>query len=109
VHLAACDGAGIIACVKHSSLAERADWAQRFHQSGLSQVEFARRHDLVLSTLRSWLRQYSVCPLPPRFAEVKLPALAARWAAEIVRADGTVLRLAHDAPAHLLQQLLPPC
>ena len=42
------------------------------------------------------------------FAEIKLPEVSPRWVAEVIRQDGTVLRLAHDVSAHLLVQLLGP-
>lgn len=89
--------------------AERARWAQEFFQSGLSLREFAARHRLRFSTLQRWVRPPPGVPPPPAFAEVTLPALAPRWAAEVVRADGTVWRLAHDAPAAWLQHLWPAC
>jgi hypothetical protein len=40
--------------------------------------------------------------------ELKLPASLGtmRWAAEVVRPDGLTVRLAHDAPAALLEELL---
>jgi len=93
----------------HTKPAERARWAQRFFQSGLSPREFATRHRLRLSTLQRWVRQHPAATAPPAFAEVRLPAFAPRWAAEVVRADGTVGRLAHDAPAAWLQHLWPSC
>lgn len=109
MHLAALDGAGIIASVKYSSVSERTQWAQRFYQSGLTQAEFAARHGLVLSTLQRWLRQNPAQGPSPHFTEIKLPAVSRGWAAEIVHADGTLVRLAHDIPAHLLQELLSRC
>lgn len=92
-----------------SHATERARWAQRFSQSGLSQREFASRHGLRLSTLQRWLKLNREVVAPPAFAELKLPGLLPRWAAEVVRADGSVVRLAHDAPTVLLNHLLPPC
>lgn len=93
----------------HAKPEERCRWARRFYRSGLSQRDFAVRHGLVLSTLQRWLRQEPGIDPAPAFAEVKLPELSARWAAELVRRDGTVVRLAHDVPATLLAQLLVPC
>jgi hypothetical protein len=92
-----------------SNSAERAQWAQRFYESGLSQREFALRHQLRLSTLQRWLAQNPPASSPPAFAEVKLAGLPPRWAAEVVRADGTVLRLAHDAPSALLELFFCSC
>jgi hypothetical protein len=90
-----------------SNAAERAQWVQQFSRSGLSQREFAARHRLRLSTLQRWVKQNVQRPAPPAFTELKFPPLSPRWAAEVVRPDGSVLRLAHDAPATLLQHLLP--
>jgi len=73
----------------------------------LSRREFASRHGLRLSTLHRWLRQPKA--IAAAFTELKLPAPAARWAAEVVHPDGLVLRLAHDVPSSLLEQLLPAC
>jgi hypothetical protein len=107
-----------MAGMKHSSVssrrarsnpAQRAEWAQRFFQSGVSPREFATRHGLRLATLQRWLKLNPPATPPPAFAELKWPALPPRWAAEVVRADGTVLRLAHDAPAAWLQHLWPTC
>lgn len=109
MHLATAAIAGIVAGVKHASISERAAWARRYYQSGVSQLEFVRRHGLVLSTLRRWLRQNPASAPAPVFTEVKLPGMASRWAAEVVRADGAVVRLAHDVPVDLLQEILPRC
>src|SRR4026209_2550151 len=98
-----------MAGVKHASISERTAWARRFYQSGASQLGFARRHGLVLSTLRRWLRQNPAPAPAPGFTEVKLPGISSRWAAEVVRVDGAVVRLAHDVPVHLLQEILPRC
>ena len=92
-----------------SDASERTRWSQRYRQSGLSQRDFARQHSLGLSTLQRWLRQNPAPDAPPLFAELKWPAASARWAAEVVRADGLVVRLAAEVPRALLEQLLPPC
>ena len=95
--------------MKHSSPAERAQWTHRFYQSGLSRPEFAARHRLRLSTLQRWLRQNSVPSSAPSFAEIKLPQVTSRWALEVIRSDGTVVRVAHDASPALVQNLLGAC
>ena len=95
--------------MKHSSPAERVQWAQRFYQSGLSQREFAAQHRLRLSTLQRWLRQNPLRSPAPSFAEIKLPRVTSRWALEVIRSDGTVVRVAHDASPALLQNLLAAC
>ena len=91
---------------------------RRYERSGLSQREFAARHGLGLFTLRNWIAQEARQTLSGRKAkpvwqELKLDGLAGatRWAAEVVRPDGLVVRVAHDAPAALLEELLRarPC
>ena len=97
-----------------------ADWAKRFAESGLGQREFCRKHGLVLMTLQRWLGRVQgsgllEVPVAPQFAEVKLAASVGtadsppRWAAELYRPDGSRLRLAHDVPVALLEQLLRLC
>ena len=93
----------------HAKPEERAHWVEQYHKSGLTQREFARHHGLVLSTLQRWLRQERPSESSALFAEVKLPAPSGRWAAEVLRTDGMLVRLAHDAPSSLVQQLLPAC
>jgi transposase-like protein len=93
-----------------SSASERAQWAQRFFQSGLSQRDFALQHGLKLSTLQRWVaQQHPAAPSAPAFVEVKLPPAASHWAAELVRADGSVLRLAAHVPTAWFESLLWPC
>jgi hypothetical protein len=90
----------------------------RYERSGLSQRDFAERHRLGLSTLRKWIAQDGSQVLPGRngktvWQELRLDGLpgSARWAAEVVRPDGFVVRVAHDAPVALLEELLRarPC
>jgi hypothetical protein len=71
-----------------SSPKERASWVRRYERAGLSQREFADRHHLGLFALRNWIA--GVTP----------------WAAEVVRPDGWTVRLAHNAPANLVEELL---
>jgi hypothetical protein len=60
---------------------------------------------------KAWARAGQSRPpkAAPAFIEIKAPDVSRAWAAEVVRADGSVIRLAHDAPAVLLRQLLPAC
>jgi hypothetical protein len=109
---------------------EIAEWARRFAESGLGQREFCRQHSLTLMTLQRWLARaesYSegvVVPKPEsgallskpaQFTEIKFTgpthAVNSRpgWAAELCRPNGWTLRLAHDVPRGLLEQLLRLC
>jgi transposase-like protein len=92
---------------------QRAKWVRRYERSGMSQRAFAERHNLGLFTLRKWIAQNALQPPGGSEAravwqELKLDGLpsATRWAAEVVRADGLVVRVAPDAPAALLAELL---
>jgi hypothetical protein len=87
-----------------------------YHGSRLTQREFVGQHDLSLATLANWLRRERQGGKAPRrqkvaFAELPLEQVLgrARWAAEIVQPDGRTVRLAHDTPAVLVEQLLRPC
>jgi transposase len=97
-------------CRARTTPAERTTWVRRFERSGLSQREFAARHHLGLSTLQKWIAQCSrlatASAAPRMWQELKLPATptSARWAVERVRPDGTILRVAHDAPVALVAE-----
>ena len=98
------------------SPAERAGLLAEYHRSQLTQREFVAQHELSLATLTNWLRQERLgATAPPRgsvpFAELPLAQVlgASRWTAEVVRPDGWTVRLASDAPAALVEQLLRPC
>jgi hypothetical protein len=97
---------------------QRAKWVRRYERSGLSQREFAERQGLGLFTLRNWIAQDSRQTVSgrkgkPVWQELKLDGLAGatRWAAEVVKPDGLIVRVAPDAPAALLEELLRvrPC
>ena len=86
---------------------------RRSERSGLSQREFAGRHHLGLSTLRKWIAQAAGPALSgrhgkPVWQELKREGLpgAPRWAAEVVRPDGLVVRVAQDTPVAWLEELL---
>ena len=95
---------------------------QALDRSGLSLAAFARQHDLVYSVLLRWVqcRERALGTRagtrrrrgrPPTLHEVPLGSLLSpgRWAAELVRPDGWTLRLASDAPAGWVGQLLRAC
>jgi len=100
---------------------EKAQWAERYYQSGLTQKQFAQQQGIADSTLQRWVAEHP-CPgqavtrtrevgLLSGFAELKLPAspIPPDWAAELCRPNGVVLRVAADLPAALLAQLLAVC
>lgn len=97
---------------------ERAAWVRRYLDSGLSQRTFADQHRLGLSSLRKWIGQHrgeagAASEGLPGWHEVRLPAAAGpvRWAAELVRPDGVVLRVASEASPAWVGALLRagPC
>ena len=117
-----------------STAAERALWKQRFVQSGLLPRQFAAQHGLRLSTLQRWVASlHGVSPATPGghtisfqpnsphaapgFTEITRPvpgglsasSSSSPWAAELVRPDGSTLRLARDVSGPLLKQLLRSC
>jgi len=97
-----------------STPGERAQWRERFAQSGVSRREFAAQNNLRLQTLHRWLNEEPdpvSRQLKPAFTELSLPTVVAapRWAAEVLRANGSLVRLAHDVPAGLLERLLAAC
>jgi hypothetical protein len=79
----------------------------------LSQREFAQGHGLGLFALRRWIaqsrkRNAAKDQVQPLWRELKLDGLAGatHWAAEIVRPDGWIVRVASNASAGLLEELL---
>jgi hypothetical protein len=60
-----------------------------FHQSQLTQRDFATRYGVGLSTLSKWLRVEKEAASPPvKFQEVILPKTPMRYALEVVRPQG---------------------
>ncbi|MDB6031906.1 MAG: hypothetical protein JWM16_2244 [Verrucomicrobiales bacterium] len=101
------------------SLKEKADYLERFLQSGLSVAEFCRQTRLAPSCLQRWLkllepsgaREVGSPESPPVFQELALPKPSANtsWSVELCRSNGTVLRLAQPLSPALLEQLLRVC
>ena len=99
---------------------EKAQWAERYYQSGLTQKQFCQEHGIAGSTLQRWVAESQrgsqaaggpgEAGLAPAFAEVKLDSSPQpRWAAELCWPSGMSLRVAADLPAGLLEQLLGAC
>src|SRR5690349_14111328 len=101
------------------TLKQKADYLERFLQSGLSQAEFCRQTHLAPTCLQRWLKliepsrpqDVSTSQSPPLFQELALPKPLANasWSVELSRANGTVLRLAQPLTPQLLEQLLRVC
>ena len=84
----------------------------RFHQSQLTQRDFAARHGIGLSTLNKWLRlERDAVPAKVKFHEVRLPTPIPRWPIEVVSPQGWTVRLHNSSEIQTLPQLLRalPC
>jgi hypothetical protein len=84
----------------------------RFHQSKLTQRDFAHRHGVGLSTLVKWLRlERNAVPTKVKFQEVRLPNSASRWPVELVSPQGWIVRLQNGSDVQHLPQVLQalPC
>ena len=84
----------------------------RFHESQLTQRDFAGNHGIGLSTLSKWLRVESEAPSPPmKFQEVTLPKISQRYAVEVVSPQGWTVRLQNGSDVQELPALLRalPC
>jgi len=84
----------------------------RFHESQMTQRDFATRHGVGLSTLSKWLRCEDKTAMPPvKFHEVTLPHTPLRYAMELVSPKGWTVRLQNSSDVESLTQLLQalPC
>jgi transposase-like protein len=91
---------------------QRQRFLARFHQSQLTQRDFATRHGVGLSTLSKWLRVGNEAGSPPmKFQEVILPNTPMRYAVEVVSPQGWTVRLQNSSEIETLAQLLQalPC
>jgi transposase-like protein len=94
------------------TLKQRQRLLARFHESQLTQRDFAGRHGVGLSTLNKWLRVESETPSPPlKFQEVTLHNMPMRCAVEVVSPQGWTVRLQNGSEIETLPQLLQalPC
>jgi len=84
----------------------------RFHESQLTQRDFAGRHGVGLSTLSKWLRVESeAAPPPVKFQEVTLPNMPPRYTVEVVSPQGWTVRLHNSSEIETLPKVLQalPC
>jgi hypothetical protein len=91
---------------------QRQRFLARFHESKLTQRDFANRHGVGLSTLVKWLRlERDAVPPKVKFREVRLSNPASRWPIEVVSPQGWIVRLQNDSDGQMLAQLLQalPC
>jgi transposase-like protein len=84
----------------------------KFHQSQLTQREFATQHAIGMSTLSKWLRlERDAAPATVKFQEVRLPNPASRWPVEFVSPHGWIVRLQNGSNVQMLPSVLRalPC
>jgi transposase-like protein len=100
------------ALVRRRTPKQRQQLLARYHQSQLTQREFAARHGIGYSTLSKWLRlERDVGPAKVSFQEVRLPNPTPRWPIEVVSPQGWTVRLQNSSEVQTLPQLLRalPC
>src|SRR5580658_9561888 len=91
---------------------QRQRFLARFHQSQLTQRDFASRHGVGLSTLSKWLRIENEAVSPSvKFQEMTLPSMPPRYALEVVSPQGWTVRLQNGSEIESLAQVLQslPC
>jgi transposase-like protein len=92
--------------------AQRERFLADFHQSEMTQRNFANRNGVGLSTLGKWLRDEGKPASPAvNFQEVRLPNPSSRWLVEVVSPQGWVVRVQNGSDVRMLPQLLQalPC
>lgn len=77
--------------------------------SGLTVAEYCQQHGLCAGTFYAWRRRWCDGPVasePVSFTEIgRLAAERPQWAAEVVLAGGTIVRVDGSAGAQLLRTL----
>ena len=91
---------------------QRDQFLAAFHESKMTQRDFANSHGVGLSTLSKWLRlERNVVPAKVKFQEVGLLSPASRWPVEVVSPQGWIVRLQNGSAVEMLPELLQalPC
>jgi len=97
---------------RHFTSKRRQRLLAKFHQSRLTQNEFAAQHNIGLSSLSRWLRlERDAVPPKVKFQEVRLPNLVSKLPVEIVSPQGWIVRLQNGSDVKSLPELLRslPC
>ena len=92
---------------RHRTPAEIAIIVSQFHASGLSQRDFAQRHDFSVGSLGRWLQRQPTPPTAPKFVRV-VPAATPTppsWF-ELALPDGRRLRIPAGCDESALRSLL---
>ncbi|SRR6266403_1521319 len=98
---------------------QKAQWAQKFLESGLSIRKFSQQHNVPRMSLWRWVAgargvhgAVEEDSGSVGFEEIKLaapPAGNSGWAAELTLPNGTVLRMSKEVPPGMVDQLLRLC
>ena len=83
-----------------------------FHQSKMTQRDFANAHCVGLSTLSKWLRlERKIAPAKVKFKEIGLLKPASSWPVEVVSPQGWIVRLQNSLTVEMLPKLFRalPC
>jgi len=99
-------------CRRRWSSEQRDQFLVAFHQSKMTQRDFANSHCVGLSTLNKWLRlARKVAPAQVKFKEVGMLTPASRWPVEVVSPQGWIVRLQSSSAVEMLPELLRtlPC
>ena|SRR5580658_1463194 len=91
---------------------QRDQFLAAFHQTKMTQRDFANSHGVGLSTLSKWLRlERKVAPAKVKFKEIGLLKPVSIWPVEVVSPQGWIVRLQNDSAVEMLPELLRalPC
>lgn len=99
------------------SAAQRQEFVALYRQSGLTQVEFARQHEIKVCTFHQWLRRRKppTRSTRPVFKELVLsPQISTpAWSTEILLGREITVRFGANVPATFMTELVkglrPPC
>jgi len=93
--------------------AQRLQMVEQFKRSGLTRIEFSRRHGIPLATLSWWLaraKRTANLPAPVVFNEVMFAPAAATpgnaWAVEVIAPSGLTVRCREPLCVRDLARLL---
>ena len=91
------------------SAAQRQEFVTLYRESGLTQVEFARQHEIKACTFHRWLgpRKQPTAPCPV-FTELLLspPTGASAWSTEILLGRDITVRFGASVPATFMAELV---
>ena len=91
---------------------QRDQFLAAFHESKMTQRDFANSHGVGLSTLSKWLRlERKVAPAKVKFREVGLLNPPSTWPVEVVSPQGWIVRVQNGSAVEILPELLRalPC